>query len=92
MANDRASYENMLRARQLRSAQWPTDIFTPASLNKLRVAFRQQKALLLLSPEAAHGAALEYLAKGAIRRLSGFMDVLVFVSLTCASPSVLRGP
>eukprot|EP00969_Alexandrium_andersonii_P237908 10501161-Alexandrium_andersonii.AAC.1 len=63
MAADRAAYENMLRTRQLRSAQWPADVFTPASLNKLRVPFCQQKELLLLSPEAAHGAALAYLAQ-----------------------------
>eukprot|EP00969_Alexandrium_andersonii_P299543 13243069-Alexandrium_andersonii.AAC.1 len=63
MASDKASYENILRARQLRSSQWPADILTPAKLNKLWVPFCQQKELLLLSPEAAHGLALEYLAK-----------------------------
>eukprot|EP00969_Alexandrium_andersonii_P010775 469124-Alexandrium_andersonii.AAC.1 len=56
-------YTEAPRAQQLKSPDWPADVVTPAMLTAYRPPFVSRSELYVLSPEAVHGVALEYLAK-----------------------------
>eukprot|EP00969_Alexandrium_andersonii_P192680 8511608-Alexandrium_andersonii.AAC.1 len=53
----------MALQRGLRSRDWPNDVVSPAQMKPLRVPFVQSKPVMVLSPEAVHGAAYTYLTK-----------------------------
>eukprot|EP00969_Alexandrium_andersonii_P115222 5095506-Alexandrium_andersonii.AAC.1 len=74
MAATPDTHGTMLQSRQPRPQNWPNDVATPAELNSLRVPFCQNQEVMVLFPEAVHGAALAYLGKRTPRR-SGSLDL-----------------
>eukprot|EP00969_Alexandrium_andersonii_P055394 2440488-Alexandrium_andersonii.AAC.1 len=56
-------YAQSASSQSLRPAAWPNDVLTSGQISACRSPFIREATLYVLSPEAAHGVALEFLAK-----------------------------